>query len=120
METIQAVAVFDALGQPTRLEIFRLLVKAEPDGLPAGEIARMARVPQNTASVHLAILSRAGLIGFERQGRQVIYRARLEQLRTLMRFLAEDCCGGQPESCAPLVEGLIPCGAPACGGGSCD
>ncbi len=101
-----------ALAQGTRLETFRLLVKREPDGVPAGELARVIEVPQNTMSAHLSILSRAGLVIGERHSRTIIYRANLETFRELTLFMIQDCCGGSPELCAPLIESLQPCCPP--------
>lgn len=112
METDEALACLAALAQPTRLGTFRLLVRHEPDGLPAGEIARRAAVPQNTLSTHLAALTRAGLLRAERQGRQIVYRAELSRLREMMLFLAQECCEGRAELCAPLIAGLMPCCPP--------
>ena len=112
MESEQAILAFAALAQPTRLEVFRLLMEHEPDGLPAGEIARHLAVPHNTMSTHLAILNRAGLIDAERQSRSIIYRANLDAVRDLTGFLIKDCCGGHPEICAPLVADLSPCCTP--------
>ena len=99
-----AIEAFSALSQPTRLEAFRLLVKQEPDGLPAGEIARRLDVPHNTMSTHLAILTRAGLISVERHSRSMIYRVELAAVRKLVMFLLKDCCNGQSELCAPLID----------------
>lgn len=99
-----AIEAFSALSQPTRLEAFRLLVKQEPDGLPAGEIARRLDVPHNTMSTHLAILARAGLVSVERQSRTMIYRVELKTVSKLVMFLLKDCCNGQPELCAPLIK----------------
>ena len=99
-----AIESFSALSQPTRLEAFRLLVKQEPDGLPAGEIARRLEVPHNTMSTHLAILARAGLVSVERQSRTMIYRVELGAVRKLVMFLLKDCCNGQPELCTPRIE----------------
>lgn len=97
-----------ALAQSTRLDVFRLLVKHEPAGLPAGEIARDLAVPHNTMSSHLAILTRAGLVRSERQSRSIIYRASLDAVQGLVTFLLTDCCGGRPEVCAPVVAALTP------------
>jgi DNA-binding transcriptional ArsR family regulator len=83
--------------------VFRLLVKYEPDGLAAGEIARAIAVPQNTMSAHLAILARAGLVMSERRSRSIIYRADLAAFQNLTSFMVEDCCGGRAELCAPIV-----------------
>jgi DNA-binding transcriptional ArsR family regulator len=106
MDSIEAVAVLGALAQPTRLEAFRLLVRHEPEGLPAGEAARGLGVPQNTLSAHLAILAQAGLVRSQREGRQVIYRAALGRLRELTVFLLQDCCGGRRELAEPLIAEL--------------
>ena len=102
-----------ALAQPTRLEVFRLLVRHEPKGLPAGEIAKNLAVPQNTMSSHLAVLSRAGLISAERFSRSIVYRAELSRFRAMMLFMLKDCCEGRAEICAPLIEDLSPCCSPA-------
>ncbi len=98
-----ALDVFTALSQPTRLAAFRLVMRHEPHGLPAGEVARLLDVPQNTMSTHLAILARAGLVSAERHSRSIIYRAELERVREVTSFLVNDCCGGRPELCAPLA-----------------
>jgi DNA-binding transcriptional ArsR family regulator len=112
MEFEEAISAFAALAQPTRLDVFRLLMEHEPDGLPAGEVARQMNVPHNTMSTHLAILTRAGLIEAERQSRSIIYRAKLDAVRALTGFLVKDCCGGRPEICAPLIADLSPCCPP--------
>lgn len=112
MESNQAILAFAALAQPTRLDVFRLLMEHEPDGLPAGEVARQMDVPHNTMSTHLAILTRAGLIEAERQSRSIIYRAKLDAVHALTSFLVKDCCGGRPEICAPLIADLSPCCPP--------
>lgn len=104
MKSELAIEAFSALAQTTRLAAFRLLVKQEPQGLPAGEIAGRLDVPHNTMSSHLAILMRAGLISVERQGRTMIYRVELKTVRKLVMFLLKDCCSGQPELCAPLID----------------
>lgn len=113
MDTNQALAAFAALSQPTRLDVFRLLVAREPHGLPAGEVAHQLDVPHNTLSSHLGILVRSGLIEAERQSRQIIYRVRLTSARELAAFILKDCCGGRPEVCAPLIADLEPCCTPA-------
>ena len=112
METTEAIDVFAALSQETRLEALRLLMEREPEGLPAGEIARRLDVPQNTLSTHLAILARAGLVASERQSRSIVYRAVVERVREVTSFLVNDCCGGHPELCGPLVAEFTPCCAP--------
>ena len=103
METEEAILSLAALAQPTRLGVFRLLVRYEPAGLAAGDIAKALAVPQNTMSAHLAILARAGLVLSERKSRSIIYRANLEAFRGLTSFMVEDCCGGSPELCAPAA-----------------
>ena len=112
MDTEATILALAALAQVTRLDVFRLLVKHEPDGLPAGELARALAVPHNTMSSHLAILSRAGLVNGERHSRSIIYRADLSKLRQMMLFLLKDCCGGNAELCAPLVADLASCCSP--------
>jgi DNA-binding transcriptional ArsR family regulator len=112
MESHDAIDAFGALAQPTRLEAFRLVVRHEPDGIAAGEIARLCGVPQNTMSAHLAVLSRAGLVEPTRYSRSIVYRARLDCVRELASFLVADCCGGRPELCDPLVAELTPCCSP--------
>ncbi len=112
MDNDAAILSLAALAQGTRLDTFRLLVRHEPDGLPAGEIARQLDVPQNTMSTHLGILARAGMVRAERHSRSVIYRADLDRLREMMLFLAKDCCGGRAELCEPLMVSLAPCCPP--------
>jgi ArsR family transcriptional regulator len=112
MKPSDAVSVFAALSQPTRLAVFQVLVEREPEGLPAGDIARQMQVPHNTMSTHLAILTRAGLITAQRRSRSIIYRARLETIQALVGYLLKDCCGGRPEICAPLIAELTPCCPP--------
>src|SRR5690349_5980163 len=107
--TILALA---ALAQPTRLDVFRLLVKREPDGLAAGEVAKALAVPQNTMSSHLAVLSRAGLVTARRISRSIVYRADLARFQAVMAFLVNDCCDGRPEICAPLIESITHCCPP--------
>ncbi|MGH6812473.1 MAG: ArsR/SmtB family transcription factor [Methylocella sp.] len=109
MDNTETIAALAALAQTTRLDTFRLLVKKEPDGVPAGELARRMAVPQNTMSAHLAILARAGLVIGERHSRSIIYRADLSRFREVALFLLKDCCGGRPDICAPLVADLTPC-----------
>lgn len=106
MESESAISALAALAQPTRLETFRLLVRHEPGGVAAGELARLLDVPQNTMSSHLATLSRAGLVTSARRSRSIVYRADLARLRELILFLLKDCCGGNPQLCVPLVDAL--------------
>lgn len=109
MESELVILALAALAQSTRMDVFRLLVKHEPEGLPAGEIARHLAVPHNTMSSHLAILARAGLVRSERRSRLMIYRADLGRFREVATYLLQDCCGGHPEVCTPLLATLMPC-----------
>jgi ArsR family transcriptional regulator len=109
MESEAAILALAALAQPTRLDVFKLLVKHEPEGLAAGDIARALSVPQNTMSSHLSILSHAGLVSAQRFGRSIVYRGDLARLQAVMLFMLKDCCGGRPEICAPLTAALNPC-----------
>ena len=99
MSLPHALAALAALGQPMRLEIFRLLMRKEPDGLPAGTIAESIGCPHNTLSTHLSILARSGLVRGTRDGRSIVYRANVDGMRNLIGFLVTDCCDGHPELC---------------------
>jgi DNA-binding transcriptional ArsR family regulator len=112
MESEAIILALAALAQSTRLEVFRLLVRHEPDGMAAGDIARELAVPANTMSAHLSVLARAGLVRSVRRSRSIIYRADLERFRAVATFLLKDCCGGRPEVCAPLIADLTPCCPP--------
>ena len=113
MELEEAILALAALAQSTRLDVFRLLVKHEPEGLAAGDIAKALAVPQNTMSAHLAILSRAGLVASRRFSRSIVYRAQLARFQAVVLFMLRDCCEGRPEICAPLIESLTPCCPPS-------
>jgi DNA-binding transcriptional ArsR family regulator len=104
VEKTSAVAAMGALAHEGRLDVFRLLVQAGPDGMAAGDIARATGAIQSTLSANLAVLTRAGLIAARRDGRSIIYAAAYDQMRELLGFLMEDCCAGKPEICAPLLE----------------
>lgn len=104
MELELAIKRLSALAQQARLEVFCLLVKAGPEGLAAGEIARKLDVPANTMSAQLLVLSNAGLIRARREGRSIIYAVNFEAMRNLLVFLTKDCCGGRAEMCAPLAS----------------
>lgn len=106
MESNEAIGGLAALAQETRLQAFKILVRHEPEGVAAGELARLLKVPQNTLSTHLAILSQASLVSSERQSRSIMYRANLEAVRGIVLHLLNDCCNGRPELCAPLIEEL--------------
>ncbi len=99
MEEKEAIKAFAALAQEHRLNVFRLLVRHAPHGLPAGQIAAQVGVPASTMSTHLAQLERAGLLRSWREQRRILYAVETEGIRQLVLFLTEDCCGGRPELC---------------------
>jgi len=103
MEMETAIKRLSAIAQEARLQVFRLLVKAGPEGVPAGDIARALDVPANTMSAQLLVLANAGLVKARREGRSIIYAINFEAMRDLLVFLTEDCCGGRAEMCAPLA-----------------
>lgn len=110
MDKTQALTAFSALSQPTRLDVFRLLVKAGADGMSAGDIGTALSVRQNTMSANLSILANSGLIRNERHGRSIRYFAEMDGMRGLLAFLMEDCCGGRPELCQPVINEIAcPC-----------
>lgn len=104
MESASAIDRLSALAQPGRLDVFRLLVRAGPEGIAAGDIAASLGTAPNTLSAQLNILATAGLITGARDGRWVRYAARPESLSELIVYLMEDCCGGRPEICLPVQE----------------
>lgn len=104
MQIPTAVTALAALAQAHRLAVFRLLVRAGPTGLPAGEIAREVGLRPNTLSTHLTVLGHAGLIEGRRNGRSIIYSANYDEMRDLLGFLVADCCDGRPEICTPLAD----------------
>lgn len=99
-----AVEGLSALAHASRLAVFRLLVRAGPEGMAAGDIARDTGVRPNTLSTHLTILSHAGLIRSCRDGRSIIYSTDYDGMRDLLGFLVADCCAGRPEICGTLGE----------------
>lgn len=107
-----AISALAALAQPTRLAIFRLLIKHEPIGITAGVIADTVGAPHNTLSSHLAILVRARLLRSSREGRTIIYRSDVQGMQSLLSFLVNDCCNGHPELCN-LAAATPGCCAPA-------
>ncbi len=109
MDKKKALSAFAALSQPTRLDVFRLLVKAGKTGLVAGEISDQLDVRQNTLSANLTILVQAGLIRNRREGRSIRYHVDLNGMRGLLSFLMEDCCGGNPALCKPILDELACC-----------
>jgi DNA-binding transcriptional ArsR family regulator len=106
MDKKSSLAALAALGQETRLDIFRLLVGAGAEGVPAGEVAARLGAVQNTVSSHLRILAQAGLIRAVRDGRIVRYVADMTGFRDLLAYLMEDCCDGAPELCRPVIDAV--------------
>jgi DNA-binding transcriptional ArsR family regulator len=103
MEKTNAIAALAALAQDNRLETFRLLVQAGPDGLPAGEVAARLGLPPNTLSFHFDRLRQAGLVTVRRDGRSMIYAARFDAMNALLAYLTENCCAGARDLCAPAA-----------------
>jgi len=99
---MEAVAALAALAQDNRLDVFRLLVEAGPEGMPAGAVASALDLAPNTLTFHFDRLRAAGLVTVRRDGRSMIYAARFETMNALLAYLTENCCGGAP--CAPAVE----------------
>ena len=108
MDKTNALTALSALSQPLRLDAFRLLIQAGQDGMAAGDIAATLDVKQNTMSANLSVLHQAGLIRNLREGRSIRYFAHLDGIRGLLGFLMEDCCGGQPDQCQPLLKQIAP------------
>jgi DNA-binding transcriptional ArsR family regulator len=104
MKLPSAVEALSALAHEGRLSVFRLLVRAGTHGVAAGEIARKLDILPNTLSASLTILTNAGLITSQRDGRSIIYSADYAQMTKLLGFLVEDCCNGNPEICSPVAE----------------
>jgi DNA-binding transcriptional ArsR family regulator len=104
METTTAVTALAALAQETRLSIFRLLVEAGPEGMPAGRLAEILSVPGATLSFHLKELAHARLISPRQEGRFIYYSADFEQMAALMSYLTQNCCRGMPEECLTVME----------------
>lgn len=102
METDQALETLAALAHSIRLAVFRLLVPAGPDGLPAGRIAELMEMPASSLSFHLKELHRAGLLASRQDGRSIIYSARYETMNDLLGYLTQNCCGGNP--CSPVTR----------------
>jgi DNA-binding transcriptional ArsR family regulator len=106
MEKITAIAALAALAHDLRLDIFRTLTQAGEEGLPAGDIAARLGIRPNTLSNNLNVLSGAGLVRSQREGRSIRYFANLDTMRGLIGYLLEDCCGGNPGACQPLLNEL--------------
>ncbi|GAB4371238.1 MAG: metalloregulator ArsR/SmtB family transcription factor [Kiloniellaceae bacterium] len=109
MEKTTAIAALAALAQETRLDVFRLLVQAGSDGMPAGRIADTLALPSATLSFHLNQLKQAGLIGCRRDGRSLIYAAEYGTMNGLMAYLTDNCCQGDAAACGvPLCTAAAP------------
>jgi ArsR family transcriptional regulator len=104
MDKENALDAFAALSQATRLDVFHLLIKAGDAGMSAGDISDTLKVRQNTMSANLSILARAGMIRSTREGRSIRYFADMDGMRGLLAFLMEDCCGGRPDLCQPVIN----------------
>jgi DNA-binding transcriptional ArsR family regulator len=104
MEKMRAVAALAALAQENRLDVFRLLIEAGPDGMPAGQIAETLSLAPNTLTFHFDRLRAAGLVSVRREGRSMIYTARFETMNALLGYLTDQCCGGNPGKCMPRAK----------------
>ena len=102
MKKADAIAALAALAQDNRLDVFRLLVQAGPEGMPAGAVASELDLAPNTLTFHFDRLRTAGLITVRREGRSMIYAAQFERMNALLGFLTENCCGGA--TCSPAAE----------------
>lgn len=102
LETDNALEALGALAHAVRLAIFRLLVQAGPEGLPAGRIAEIMEMPPSSLSFHLKELHRADLLASRQEGRSIVYMARFDTMDGLLGYLTENCCGGAP--CGPLTS----------------
>jgi DNA-binding transcriptional ArsR family regulator len=103
MEKQAALAALSALAQESRLDVFRLLVQAGAEGLPAGLIGERLGLPAATLSFHLSQLRHAGMVGFRREGRSLIYAAEFGAMAALLAFLTANCCQGNPAACGIAV-----------------
>jgi DNA-binding transcriptional ArsR family regulator len=104
MEKREAVAALAALAQDNRLDVFRLLVQAGPEGMPAGAVAAALELAANTLTFHFDRLRMAGLVTVRRDGRSMIYAARYDAMQALLGFLTENCCAGDSAACAPVIS----------------
>jgi DNA-binding transcriptional ArsR family regulator len=103
MEKTEVIAALAALAQDSRLDVYRLLVQAGPDGLPAGQIGERLDLPAPTLSFHLAQLKHAGLVTHRRDGRSIIYAANYPAMNGLLGYLSENCCGGDAAQCSDIA-----------------
>ena len=103
MEQSDVVAALAALAQDNRLDVYRLLVQAGAEGLPAGRVAEDLKIAPNTLTFHFDRLRQAGLVTARREGRSIIYAARYDTMNSLISYLTENCCGDATEQCAPAA-----------------
>jgi ArsR family transcriptional regulator, arsenate/arsenite/antimonite-responsive transcriptional repressor len=108
MKKPDALATLAALAQDNRLDIFRLLVEAGRDGMPAGAVAEALDLAPNALTFHFDRLRDAGLVTVRREGRSMIYAARYETMNALIAYLTEKCCRGRPEQCLPVKKERLP------------
>jgi len=101
MEQSNAVAALAALAQDNRLDVYRLLVQAGPEGMPAGSVADALKLAPNTLTFHFDRLRQAGLVTVRREGRSMIYAAQFDTMNGLLGYLTENCCQGSAKECAP-------------------
>ena len=101
MKKPDALAALAGLAQDNRLDIFRLLVEAGRDGMPAGAVADALDLAPNTLTFHFDRLRDAELVTVRREGRSMIYAARYETMNALIAYLTDNCCRGRPEHCLP-------------------
>jgi DNA-binding transcriptional ArsR family regulator len=104
MEKSNVVAALAALAQDNRLDVYRLLVQAGPDGLPAGQVAVALKLAPNTLTFHFDRLRGAGLVSVRRDGRSMIYAARYDTMNALLSYLTENCCQGRADRCVPAAR----------------
>jgi DNA-binding transcriptional ArsR family regulator len=108
IDETDAVGRLGALAHPARLAAFRLLISAGPSGIASGEIAEKLKIPPTAMSFHLSALERSGLVRARRAGRKILYAVQFEEVRALLAFLTEDCCGGRPELCGGVAAPRSP------------
>lgn len=108
MKQLSAIKSLSALAHDGRLTLMRLLIQAGPDGLGAGDLATRAKIMASTASAQLLVLSNAGLVRSERQGRNIRYFAEYPHLQDILKFLMFDCCGNREEICCGLIPTQVP------------
>ena len=116
METKTATTIFEVLTSEARLSIFRLLVKYAPDGLVAGEVARMLDIPKTNLSFHLKTIAHSGLASMEREGRNTRYKANIPLMLETIAYLTAECCSGSPDQCRTYraESGIAPEFLPNC------